>query len=122
MFAQQQILCTIFFAAIMLGVSLYGLALSGHFPAEFRDQTLKSAAGTALLGASAIAALAALALGLFAAWPRLPWFMLVIGGGAGVLLAPLVLAAFSDRFVDGRGALIVFPAGAIALAVVLSQL
>jgi hypothetical protein len=65
----------------------------------------------------AIAA-AAVAAGLAAAWPALPWPAAVIGGGAMVLAAPLVLRVFSDRFVDGRGALVAF-AGAAALFAVL---
>ena len=37
----------------------------------------------------------------------------MIGGGAMVLAAPLILRLFPDRFLDGRGALIVFSAAAL---------
>jgi len=49
-----------------------------------------------------------------------PWPALVLGGGAAILLAPITLQLFSDRFVDGRGALISFAGGAIAAVVLIA--
>ena len=60
-------------------------------------------------------------LGLIAAWRLIPWYGAVIGGGGGILVAPLVLQWFPDRFVDGKRGLIAFAAAALLLSLLLAQ-
>ncbi len=106
----------VLFAATVLSVALYALAVSGHFPAEHRRATLSDAMGGGILwGTLAIAVSAAGAAVGFALW-RLPGYAAVIAGGLAVLAAPVVLQAFPDRFVDGRRGLVVFAGLAAALA------
>ena len=96
------------FAALVLAVALYALSLSGHFPSEHRGATLRGASGTVFIGITAALALLSLALGLGAGWHKVPWYGLIIAGGAALLAAPLVLMKFPDQFVNGRGALAAF--------------
>jgi len=104
------------FMAGVLAVALYGLTASGHFPAEARNAKFKSWPGAAVLwGTLAVTALAALSL-LFKSWWILPWYLQVIGGGAALLFAPLLLQPLPDSFVNGRRGLLMFSAGAILLA------
>jgi hypothetical protein len=49
----------------------------------------------------------------------IPWYAAVIGGGGGILVAPIVLQWFPDRFVDGKRGLLSFAALAALLAFVL---
>ena len=60
--------------------------------------------------------------GIAATWMLVPWYAAVIGGGAAILLAPLVLQVFPDRMVDGKIALIGFAAAAAVLAALLCWL
>jgi hypothetical protein len=46
----------------------------------------------------------------------LPWHLAVIGGGAALLFAPLLLQPLPDSFVDGRRGLLAFSAAAVSLA------
>jgi hypothetical protein len=96
--------------------ALYGLTVSGHFPAEHRAASLQGPMGGLLLwgtmAAAGLAALAALALG----WRGLPWYAVVIGAGAALLFAPLLLRPLPDSFVNGRRGLVAFAAAAMALA------
>lgn len=101
--------------ALLLALTLLGLAASGHFPAEQRAQALRSMTGRLLLYGSMIAGAVCLIAGLVLAWSTVPWYAAVIGGGAVILFAPLVLQAMPDRFVDGYGALTTFGAAAILL-------
>jgi hypothetical protein len=101
--------------AVLL-LALYGLCLSGHFPAQFRGEKLSGASGTAVLAASAVAAVAAGVAALMGAAEALPWYAAVIGAGAVLLFAPLLLQPLPDSFVDGRPALLVFSGGAALLA------
>jgi hypothetical protein len=71
-----------------------------------------------LYGAMAFAVLCLLA-GLIAAWRLIPWYAAVIGGGGAILIAPLVLQKFPDRFVDGRQSLSIFAGVGVVLAVLL---
>lgn len=96
------------FAALLLAAALYGLSLSGHFPAEHRGPALRGAGGTALMAITALIVVAAVTGGVAIAWPSLPLAILVIAAGAGVLLAPLILTGFPDVFINGRSALVVF--------------
>jgi hypothetical protein len=106
----------VLFAAVVLLLALYGLAVSGHFPAEFRGAAVKQGAGPAVLwGSMLLAALAATAA-LIQAWKHLPWHAAIISGGAALLFAPLLLRPFPDSFVNGLSGLLVFSLGAAVLA------
>jgi hypothetical protein len=101
--------------ALLLALSLLGLAASGHFPAEHRAAALRSVAGRIVLYGSIAAGAVCLVAGLALAWHLIPWYAAVIGGGAVILFAPLVLQSMPDRFVDGYGALMTFSTTAILL-------
>lgn len=96
------------FVGLALVLALLGLAAAGHFPHERRAPALRSRVGTLILFGSLAAALVCLASALALAWQRVPWYAAIIGGGVAVLMAPLVLQLFPDKFVDSRGALIGF--------------
>jgi hypothetical protein len=100
----------------VLLAALYGLAASGHFPAEFRPQTLQRGWGALVLWGTMIATGIAGAVALVLAWRALPWYATVIGGGAALLFAPLLLQPLPDSFVNGRRGLLVLAAGAVVLA------
>ena len=108
------------FTMLMLAVSLYGLTASGHFPRETRLPVMASGAGPAVLWLTILLVLACLVVGLFSAWRLVPWYAAVIGGGGGILVAPLVLQWFPDRFVDGKRGLIAFAAAALLLSLCLA--
>lgn len=96
------------FALLVLAAALYGLTASGHFPAEHRAEVLRSSGGAALLWGTMAAGAATALVALFIAWIALPWYATVIVGGGVLLIAPLVLQLFPDRFVDGRAGLVTF--------------
>jgi hypothetical protein len=106
------------FMALVLVLSLYGLTVSGHFPEEHRDPALRVGLGPLLLwGTIALCGVLTLAALLFA-WQRVPLYAAVIGGGAMVLFAPLLLQPFPDSFVNGRRGLVIFAALATGLTVI----
>ena len=106
----------VLFMALVLVLALFGLTASGHFPAEHRRGSLRAGSGVALLWGS-IALCAGLGLGALAfAWQNLPLAAAIIGGGAMLLFAPILLQVFSDEFVDGPQGLVVFSAAGAALA------
>jgi hypothetical protein len=100
----------------VLLVALYGLAASGHFPAEFRPATLQRGWGVLVLWGTMVATGLACAALLVLAWRTLPWYATVIGGGAALLFAPLLLQPLPDSFVNGRRGLLVLATGAVVLA------
>jgi hypothetical protein len=100
----------------VLLVALYGLAASGHFPREFRPEKLQRGWGALVLWGTTIATGLAGAVALVLAWRALPWYAAVIGGGAALLFAPLLLQSLPDNFVNGRRGLLVLCAGAVVLA------
>ena len=107
----------LFMGAVML-IALYGLTASGHFPAEFRSESLKGSGATILWSTMAVAAAAGVAA-LLRGWGALPWHAAVISAGAMLLFAPLLLRPLPDSFVNGRSALLIFSTGAAVLAAVL---
>jgi hypothetical protein len=109
----------LFFALVLLS-GMHGLSASGHFPARARRAELRGLGGSSLLFGSIALVAAALIAGTIATAMSAPWPALVLGGGAAVLLAPITLQLFSDRFVDGRSALISFAGGAIVAAVLIA--
>jgi hypothetical protein len=118
MLPASAILPLILFMTLLLSAALCGLAASGHFPEEHRSPALRSRAGTLILfGSLALSAISLIA-GAALVWRAVPWYAAVIGGGAVVLAAPLLLRPFPDSFVNGRAALVTF-AGASALLVLL---
>jgi hypothetical protein len=108
----------LFMAAVAL-LALYGLTLSGHFPAEFRAPELRSGFGAMTMWTTIVAACLAAVIVLSVAWRVLPWYAVTIGGGGMLLAAPLLLRPFPDRFVNGRAGLVTFAAGATAVAIIL---
>jgi hypothetical protein len=104
------------FVAGVLAVALYGLTASGHFPADARSERLRGGWGALTLWGTLLATAAAAAVLLIQAWWVLPWHLAVIGGGAALLFAPLLLQPLPDSFVDGRGGLLAFSAAAVSLA------
>lgn len=110
------------FAALVLVLSLYGLAVAGHFPVEHRADVFRARSGAIILwGTIALAVMSLLAM-LHLAWTRLPLYAAVIGGGAMLLAAPLVLQPFPDSFVNGRRGLLILAGTAGALAIAASAL
>jgi hypothetical protein len=96
------------FAGLLLAVSLHFLSAIGHFPKASRTPEIGTGAGPVILYGTIALLLPAVAYGAWLIWRSAPWYAVVLGGGAAVLFAPLILQNFSDRFVDGRPALIVF--------------
>ena len=109
------------FTMLMLVISLHGLTASGHFPRETRLAAMAAGAGPAVLWLTILIVAACLLVGLFAAWRLIPWYAAVIGGGGGILVAPLVLQWFPDRFVDGKRGLISFAAATVLLSLALAM-
>jgi hypothetical protein len=110
------------FMALLAAVSLFGLAASGQFPREHRAAAFRSAIGAAILFGSIAVTFLSLFIGLYFAWQTIPWYAAVIGGGAPVLFAPLLLRPLPDPFVNGRAALLSFSAIAAAIALVMLKL
>ncbi len=108
----------LFMIAIAL-LALYGLTVSGHFPAELRAPALRSAIGATTLWATLVVAALAAIIAIAAAVRALPWSEIIIGGGAMLLFAPLLLRPLPDRFVNGQAALLVFAGGAVLAALIL---
>jgi hypothetical protein len=110
------------FMALVLVLSLYGLTVSGHFPEEHRTASLRTGGGQALLwGTIALCAALALAAATFA-WLRVPLSAAIIGGGAMMLIAPLLLQPLPDSFVNGRRGLLIFAGLGIGLALMAGTL
>jgi hypothetical protein len=111
--SMEALIALALFMALVLACALQGLAASGHFPRA--DQPASGVAPLILFGTIALVALS-LAAGSMAALRLLPWYAAVISGGLSVLVAPPVLQAFPDRFVDGRGSLLAFAAAGAVFA------
>ena len=112
----------VLFVALLAAASLQGLAASGQFPHEHRAASLQSPAGAAILYGSIAVTLLSLSAGLLFAWQTIPWYAAVIGGGAPVLFAPLLLRPLPDQFVNGRAVLLAFSAISAAIALVMLKL
>jgi hypothetical protein len=110
------------FMALLAAASLYGLAVSGQFPREHRAASLQSVIGAVILFGSIAVTLVSLVAGLLFASQTIPWYAAMIGGGAPVLFAPLLLRPFPDNFVNGRAALLSFSVIAAAIALVMLKL
>ena len=119
MLPTDAILPLVFFAMLMLMLSLHGLSASGHFPREHRAAALNSPLGAIILHGTILIALTSLIVGLWATWRLIPWYAAVIAGGVVILATPPVLRRFSDSFVDGRGSLLSFAGASAVLAAML---
>ena len=119
MLPTEALLPLLLFILLLFLLALFALAASGHFPREHRAPTLASGAGFTVLYGSVVVAILCLAAGSAAAWRLIPWYAAVIGGGLAILAAPLGLQQFSDRFVNGRAALLSFIAAGAVLALLL---
>ncbi len=106
-----------FFVITVELLALYGLAFSGHFPVEFRSAELRGGTGALLFWATLAAAVLATIVAACSALRVLPWPAIVIGGGAMLLAAPLLLRPLPDRFVNGLAGLVTFAMSALAAAV-----
>lgn len=104
------------FMALVLVLSLYGLTVSGHFPEEHRSDALKTAGGRLVLWGTLVLSAALAIVALAFAWQYLPLPSAIIGGGAMVLFAPLLLQPLPDAFVDGRRGLLTFSLIGVGLA------
>ena len=104
------------FMGLVLVCALYGLTISGHFPAEARADALRSSAGRIVLWGTIAIVLGVSWQALALAWQHLPWALAVIGAGAMALIAPLVLRPLPDSFVDQPIALLAFAALGTVLA------
>ena len=100
-------------------LALYGLTVTGHFPAEIRAAELRSGIGALIMWGTLLVVLLATVIVLGVAFSVLPWPAITIGGGAMVLFAPLLLRPVPDRFVNGLAALLAFAAGAATAALIL---
>jgi hypothetical protein len=100
-------------------LALYGLAASGHFPAEFRAPEMRRGGGAAILWATIVLAALAAVTTLGVGAKVLPWYAIVIGGGMMLLFTPLALRVFPDRFVNGSAALLTLAAGAVGTTVIM---
>ena len=110
------------FSTLVLVIAVFGLSLSGHFPAEHRKPGMQGPLGRLILVGCIItvALSASIAIGL--ALGRLPPPAAIIGGGLALLAAPLVLQRLPDAFVDGRRGLLTLAALAAALAWLANQI
>jgi hypothetical protein len=113
-------LSLLLFMALLLTLSLNGLAASGHFPSEHRAPALQSRAGRLLLFGSIAIATGCFAFALIVAWRQIPWYAAIIGGGSVILIAPLAMHQFPDSFVNGARALIVFGGVSLLLAIAMT--
>jgi hypothetical protein len=104
---------------LVLSFSMHGLAASGHFPKEHRSAALSTGAGPLVLFGSLLLSLLSLATGLVLGARTIPWYAAVIGGGAMVLAAPLVLRTIPDDVVNSRMALIMLSGANAVVAVIL---
>ena len=96
------------FSSLVLAITLYGLTVAIHFPKQARVETPLDWPTRLLIGIT-IPVIALSAVHTFSfAMSRLAGPGAIIGAGAAMLLAPVVLKRFSDSVVDGRVGVIVF--------------
>ena len=108
--------------ALVLVLSLYGLSVAGHFPAEHRALSLRTTGGRLILWGTLALCTLSLLTALALAWQRVPLYAAVIGAGAMALAAPLLLQPMPDSFVNGRLGLLTFTGLALALGLLAGRL
>lgn len=105
---------------LLLTASLFGLSALGHFPRATRQDALLRGVGPIVLwGSIGVVSMSSTA-GIIAALSLVPWYAAIIGGGCAILIAPLTLQFFSDRFVDGPSALLSFSLLSLGFAIALA--
>ena len=119
MLPNETLIPLVLFTALLLVLSLHGLAASGQFPHEHRNPVLRFGLGGIILYGTIAIDILSLAAALLAAWRLITWYAAITGGGFAILVAPLVLQQFPDRFIDGRASLLSFAGIGALLAVVL---
>ena len=109
---------TLLFGFLVLVIALHFISASAQFPKEHRKIEFARGFGKTLLFGSISFVVICLVMGFAIAFMRLPWFAVVISAGIALLIAPLALGKFSDRFVDGYSSLYLFStlAGALTAA------
>lgn len=107
------------FVLLVSAAALQGLAASGHFPLRDGGEKSTTRPGRPTLFGSIAVTFLALVAGCSAVLQLTPWSAAVIAGGFCLLLAPLLLCVFPDRFINGAGALIAFAAVTLAAAAML---
>lgn len=105
------------FMALVLVICVAILAVSGHFPQEYRGKALTGPVGRLILWGTILVIAGSGLLAVLLAYASVPWYAAVIGGGLMVLVAPFVLQPFGDGFVNGRGVLLLLSAAALGLDV-----
>lgn len=106
------------FAGHVLAIAVFGLSVSGQFPAEHRKPELKGPLGRVIIAGSMLVVAMAAVRAVWLAAVGLPVPAAIIGAGAAALAAPLVLQLLSDGVVDGRVGLIAMAGLVGVLAVV----
>ncbi len=104
------------FVALVLSVSLYGLTVCGHFPAEHRGENLRTSTGAAVLWLTMLVCAAVAVYAVSFASRTLPWHVSVLGAGGAILIAPLLLQPLPDAFVNGRRGLVTLALAAVVFA------
>lgn len=105
------------FMTMVLAICVYGFAVAGHFPAEFRGKALEGATGIAVLGGTMFVTVLSIVVAVYFALHALPWYAAVIGGGFMALGAPMLCLPLSDRIVNSRAILLVLAATTLLLSV-----
>lgn len=105
----------VLFIAAVLVISAFVITAAGQFPSEHRKPQFASPTGAVILwltiAAAGVSGLATIAF----AWAMLPWYAAVISAGLMILIAPYLLHPLPDWFIDGRSALVLLAALALAL-------
>ena len=122
MFSSSKFPALILVTALLLGAAFCGLAASGHFPREQGSVEFQSGIGEFILFGTLASSILSLAVGIGMALRLVPWYAAVLGGGAVLLAAPLLLRLFPDSFVDSRAALLTFASACTLLLVILFRL
>lgn len=108
----------VLFSALVLTIALFGLSLSGHFPTQAQKLGSKDVITRAVVVSCIIIVALSTAKTFGIALKHLPAPMAIIGGGAALLAAPLVLQRFSDTFVDGLRGIVALAAISLALILI----
>ena len=94
------------FGVVIMTATLLALTAAGHFPQSERLARMKSGLGSAILWSSIITTCGATGAAIWTASSTVSWPEAIISASLGLLLAPMILQCFPDRFVDGRRGLI----------------
>ena len=110
------------FAAAVLALAAYALAVSAHFPREHRRDSLRGIAGTLILWGTVTVAAISAGVAIHTAVTGLPAHAAILAGGVAVLAAPLILKPLPDGLIDEGTGLLLFAGLAAGLAFALTRL